>query len=99
MRKIIESDDIPSPPAWKSVQVTLSELPNHPQTVYYRDPHKVVDYIFGNPSFADTMEYVPRQVFEADGKTRLYHEFTTGDAWEKAQVSVGCCLRVNDRTV
>lgn len=87
MREIIESDAIPSPPKWKSATIRLPEIPDEPQTLIYRDINEVVDFLFGNPTFAGEMDYIPKQVFEEDGKTRVYHEFSTGSAWWDAQVS------------
>lgn len=87
MRATIESDDIPSPPKWKSATITLSEIPNEPYSLVYRDIHEVIDYLFGNPTFAGEMDYVPVEIYEADRKTRVYHEFCTGSLWWEAQVS------------
>lgn len=87
MRDLIESQFIPAPPPWKSAEITLSEIPDEPQTLYYRDPHLVIDQLFGNPDFADEMDYEPVRVFDNKTDHRVYHEFSTGDLWWKAQVS------------
>lgn len=83
---------LPTPPRWRSAQIVLSEVPDQPQTLYYRDINEAVDYLFGNPTFAESMDYAPRRIFEASGK-RVFHEFYTGDGWWDAQVSFGnrCC--------
>lgn len=77
---------MPAPPKWKSAKIVLSEIPDQPQTLYYRDLNEAIDYLFGNPSYSKTMDYVPRRIFEANGD-RVYHEFCTGDGWWEAQVS------------
>lgn len=92
MRALIESEAFPAPPRWKSAQIILKELPNQPQTLYYRDIHEAIDYLFGNPTFAGSMDYAPQRIFDATGK-RVFHEFYTGDGWWDAQASirVHCC--------
>lgn len=87
LRRLIECDEIPSPPPWKSATIRLSEIPDEPFTLFYRDINQAIDYLFGNPSYASEMDYAPSRIFEADGRTRVYHEFSTGDAWWEAQVS------------
>ncbi|KIO20859.1 hypothetical protein M407DRAFT_10698 [Tulasnella calospora MUT 4182] len=94
MRALIESEAFPAPPRWKSAQIILNELPSQPQTLYYRDIHEAIDYLFGNPTFAGSMDYAPRRIFDGTGK-RVFHEFYTGDGWWDAQASVRvrCCSR------
>lgn len=46
--------------------------------------------LFGNPSFAKSMDYAPRRIFDATGQ-RVYHEFYTGNGcmptlWGKSKV-------------
>lgn len=77
---------LPIPPKWRSAQITLSELPAQPQILYYRDINEAVDYLFGNPTFAESMDYTPRRIFEANGK-RIFHEFYSSDGWWDVQVS------------
>ncbi|KAG8971131.1 hypothetical protein FRC05_011500 [Tulasnella sp. 425] len=84
MRQLIESDMLPTPPRWRSAQIVLSELLDQPQTLYYHDINEAVDYLFGNPTFAESMDYAPCRIFEASGK-RVFHKFYTGDGWWDAQ--------------
>ncbi len=65
----------------------IPEVTDTGYTMYYRDINDCVDTLFGNPQYADSMDYSPRRIFEADGKTRVYHEFCTGAMWWDAQVS------------
>ncbi|KAG8938412.1 hypothetical protein FRC04_008937, partial [Tulasnella sp. 424] len=87
LRKLLESEAMPAPPKWKSAKIVLSEIPDQPQTLYYRDLNEAIDYLFGNSSYSKTMDYVPRRIFEANGD-RVYHEFCTGDGWWEAQSKV-----------
>lgn len=88
MRELVESDAIPSPPKWKGVVMHIPEIPKTGYTMYYRDVNECVDALFGNPAYADSMDYSLRRIFEADGKTRVYHEFCTDSMWWDAQVSL-----------
>lgn len=53
-------------------------------TLYYRDPIECVEFLFGNPLFADHMEYVPEKLYTAADKLkRVYAGWMTSDsAWE-----------------
>lgn len=77
---------MPCPPKWRAKEVRLSELPSKTYTLYYRDIHECIDYVFANPSFAESMDFTSSRIFEPDRVTRIYHEFSTGDLWWKAQV-------------
>ncbi|KAG8940175.1 hypothetical protein FRC04_005600 [Tulasnella sp. 424] len=87
LRRLLESDAMPAPPKWKSAKIVLSEIPDQPQMLYYRDINEAIDYLFGNPSYANSMDYIPRRIFDATGQC-VYHEFCTGDGWWEAQSKV-----------
>ncbi|KIO16733.1 hypothetical protein M407DRAFT_33606 [Tulasnella calospora MUT 4182] len=87
LRKLLESEAMPAPPRWKSAKIILHEIPDQPQTLYYRDLNEAIDYLFGNPSFAKSMDYAPQRIFEASGQ-RVYHEFCSGDGWWEVQSKV-----------
>jgi len=78
---------MPHGPAWKSSTVTLPDAPNEPQIFFYRDIIECVKFLFGNPKFRDSMVYEPYELYEEDGKTRVYHEMYTGKCWNELQVS------------
>ena len=83
MRILIESEALPAQPKWKSSTLVLPEIPNEPLTLMSRDLNDVIDYLYSNPSFSDDMDMVPYQIYESDGKSRVYHEIMSGDlAWE-----------------
>lgn len=78
---------MPQGPAWKSSTVTLPDAPNEPQLFFYRDILECIKFLFGNPGFANQMDYEPYEVYEADSETRVYHEMCTGKIWNELQVS------------
>ena len=73
-------------PMWSSEIVTLAEALDEPQIIFYRDPIKCAEALFGNPTFAGEMDYEAMEVFKADGITRIYHEMATGKLWNETQV-------------
>lgn len=58
MRKLLESEAMPAPPKWKSAKIVLSEIPDQPQTLYYRD--------LGESSKQTETEYTMNSVQEMD---------------------------------
>ncbi|KAF9520189.1 hypothetical protein BS47DRAFT_1259700, partial [Hydnum rufescens UP504] len=59
---------------WLSAEITLKDAPNEPQSLCYCNPLECVTYLFQNPLFKGHMDFSPKQVYMADGKTQLYHE-------------------------
>lgn len=55
-----------------------------PIILYYRDAMECLRAIFGNPLFADHMQYSPFKAFEtAEKMIRVYGEWMSGNkAWE-----------------
>jgi hypothetical protein len=74
-------------PLWSSETIIMEEAPDEPQILFYRDVHECVTYLFGNPTFQDSMQYEAVEVFESDGVTRVYNEMVTGMLWNEVQVS------------
>ncbi|KAJ7312726.1 hypothetical protein DFH08DRAFT_791300 [Mycena albidolilacea] len=53
-------------------------------TVYFRDPHLILQQQLANPDFKHDMDFAPKRVFAADG-TREYMDFMSGNwAWRQA---------------
>lgn len=77
-----------SPPKWQSQTIVLPEAPEEENTVWFRSLPEVADWLFANPMFEGEMGYRPQEIYEADGRTRIYHEMWTGDDWQKQQVRV-----------
>jgi Plavaka transposase len=75
-------------PSWSSESVTLDEAPNEPQILFYRNPHECVEFLFGNPTFCDSMQYKALEVFESDSITCVYNEMVMGLLWNEVQVSL-----------
>ena len=69
-----------------SLMIMLKDAPNEPQLLRYRNPLECVTYLFQNPSFKDRMDFSPKWVYTADGKTRLYHEMASAEGWHAEQV-------------
>lgn len=73
---------MPHGPQWHSNKIALSEVPNKLHKVFWRDPLECAAFLAGNPTFSDDMEFMPKEVFEADGVTRIYHEMMSGEVWK-----------------
>jgi len=88
MYKVIEMH-MPQGPQWHSdnFKLTLPGLPNESHEVFWRNPVECAAFLAGNPTFAEDMDFVPKEIFEADGLTRIYHEMPTGDIWNELQVN------------
>ena len=77
-------DLLPDTVRWKQVKVRVSGgRTARPLTLYYRSAFDCFKFLFGNPLFADHMDFVPRREYTGEDKTeRLYNEIMTGDrAW------------------
>ena len=77
---------MPGGPSWLSTKITLTDAPNEPQLLRYHNPLECATYLFQNPSFKDHMDFSPKWVYKADGKTRLYHEMASAEGWHAEQV-------------
>lgn len=76
---------LPKIPQWKSKQMSFPGYPTKvPIVLYYRDSLDCMEHLFGNPLFADKIDFQPRKIFEtAEKLVRIYSEWMTGDgAWE-----------------
>ena len=75
---------LPDTVCWKQAKVNVSGGSTaQPLTFYYRPAFDCFKFLFGNPLFADYMDFVPRREYADEEKTeRLYNEIMTGDqAW------------------
>ncbi|KAI6043361.1 hypothetical protein EDC04DRAFT_2562900, partial [Pisolithus marmoratus] len=53
--------------------------------VWYHDPCEVIHNILRSPEFADKLDYVPYQEYDASNNERCWQDFMLGDwAWEQA---------------
>lgn len=77
-----------APPKWQSKTIVIPEAPDEEHTVWFRSLLEVADWLFANPMFEGEMGYRPEEIYEADGRTRIYHEMWTGDDWRAWQVRV-----------
>ena len=77
-------DLLPDTVRWKQAKVRVSGgRTARPLTFYYRSAFDCFKFLFGNPLFADYMDFVPRREYTDEDKSeRLYNEIMTGDrAW------------------
>ena len=75
-------DHLPSGPQWSYQTITVSgyEL-EEPIHFFKRDAAECVEYLFNNPLFADSMNYVPVEHYTVDNK-RVFTEPISGrQAW------------------
>ena len=53
-----------------------------PLVLYYRNPLDCVEFLLKNPLYSGSIQYQPRQDFDASGN-RLYSDWITSDgAWD-----------------
>lgn len=80
---------LPSVPDWKSKKISLMGYPtSEPMYLFYRDALECVEYVFGNPLFANHMDFSPVRLYQdAEHTIRVYSEWMTGDAAWDMQVS------------
>jgi hypothetical protein len=79
-------EQLPSPGAkWSALNVDPeSGTPHDNVVLYYRDPLEAIETLLALPSLKESMEFLPRRVWETSAREeRLYTELFTGDwAWE-----------------
>lgn len=90
-------DSLPTGPEWKRVIISVlgdeidrdGKLVEEELELWMRDPVECIRELMQNPTFKDSMEYVPERIYkDAEGKVRVYEEMWTGDWWWKIQVSL-----------
>ena len=66
--------------------------------LFYRDALDCVEYLFGNPLFADKLDFCPVRLYRnAELTIRMYTKWMTGDsAWE---MQVRVCIYSSDRSI
>lgn len=89
MFELLEHPSMFAPPKWQSKSIVLPEAPEEENTVWFRSLPEVADWLFANPMFEGELGYRAQEIYEADGRTRIYHEMWTGDDWRAYQVKNG----------
>ncbi|KAF8631684.1 hypothetical protein AX17_005039, partial [Amanita inopinata Kibby_2008] len=85
LNKIIDSK-LPSLPHFQEKDVTLGEKRF---TVYFRDPLKCIEALFGNPDISSELLLVPeRQFSDRTRKEQWFHEMNTGLWWWETQKAI-----------
>jgi hypothetical protein len=76
---------LPSVPEWKSKTVTLTgHATKEPMLLFYCDALDCVEYLFGNPIFANQIDFHPVRLYrDSERMIRIYTEWITGNAaWD-----------------
>ena len=76
---------LPSVPEWKFKKIVLTgHITKEPMLFFYRNALDCVEYLFGNPVFANKMDFCPVQLYRDMERTiRVYTEWMTGNAaWD-----------------
>ena len=76
---------LPSVPEWKFKKVALTGYTTkEPINLFYHNTLECVEYLFGNPMFADRVDFCPVQLYRnAERSIRIYNKWITGNAaWE-----------------
>ncbi|KAF9791894.1 hypothetical protein BJ322DRAFT_996733, partial [Thelephora terrestris] len=80
---------LPEVPDWKVKDISIPSHPTHElMFLSYRDSLDCVEYLLGNPLFADTMDFCPIKFYQDSEKTiRVYTEWLTRNvAWETQSI-------------
>lgn len=66
---------LPSGPKWTVKRFTFEGQykSDEPVILYKRDAAECVEYLLNNPLFADSIDFVPKQHFDAEGN-RVFRE-------------------------
>jgi len=76
---------LPKVPEWKSKKIVLpGYATREPMCLFFRDALECVEYLFGNPLFAEHIDFLPTRLYrDAEQTIRIYSEWLTGDiAWD-----------------
>ena len=76
---------LPSVPEWKFKKIVLTgHVTKEPMLFFYHDALDCVEYLFGNPVFANKMDFCPVWLYRNMEQTvRVYTEWMTGNAaWD-----------------
>ena len=75
---------LPKVPDWKSKKIILpGYITQELMYLFFRDALDCVEYLFGNPLFAEHMDFLPTRLYrDAERTIRIYSEWMTGKtAW------------------
>jgi hypothetical protein len=76
---------LPKVPDWKVKKVGITGYATRePTFLFYRDSLDCIEYLLGNPMFADSMDFCPVRLYQdAEQTIRVYTEWLTGNAaWD-----------------
>ena len=76
---------LPAIPEWKFKVVSLTgHTTKEPTLLFYCDSLDCVEYLFGNPTFSNRIDFSPTRLYRNLEQTiRMYTEWMTGNsAWE-----------------
>ena len=82
---------LPKVPDWKSKEVTLRGHPiNEPMYLFYHNTLNCIEYIFGNPLFADHMDFCPAHLYQdAEWTIHVYGKWMASNvAWDMQVCSI-----------
>jgi len=93
LRNRIES--LPAGPRWWSTEIKLNGYTTEdPVILYWRDGLEVIEHLFSNPIFANSLEMTPYQLHDADDM-RHYSEFMSAEEAWKYQVCISKYLSLS----
>ena len=78
-----QAELLPSDPHWKSQEICTFYLMKRPILLYWHDSFELMEALFNNPEFQDTMDFSPYQLY--DSAACLYHVYaewmSEDEAW------------------
>jgi hypothetical protein len=92
---------LPPGPQWKCQPWETVYPTKIPVKLYYRDAIECLESLFGNPLFADALQFAPFRLFKTAQKlVRVYNEWMSGNvAWEMQVSSHSLCYGFSDVSV
>jgi hypothetical protein len=76
-------------PGRSTFQCKLVKIGEETLEFYYRDIVECIRLLYGNPSFAQDLAFVPERHYTSHERNcRVYNEMHTGDWWWSVQVSI-----------
>ena len=66
--------ELPQAPPFMQAEISIHVAPTEPQKILFRDVIESVDFLWGNPTFREHMDYAPAEVFGAESEGRIYYE-------------------------
>ena len=74
---------------WTARKLSFKDHPQDLYTIWYRNPLKAIESLFGDPGNAEHLVYAPKKIYsDSTRKNRIFNEMWTGQWWHVLQASL-----------